>query len=494
MRCLGVRHSAVLMLLGAALLLPHHHGYSQAKETQASPFSLRLPLSLEWNESFNPLTLNKLAVDGFKFQGGQKNFKMQYSMQAPAVLGGKQFAWMPGGYQTAAFSLFRKWGSIEGFQTVRYSARMVYPGYSRTITGTGVEAPKAIFGARMSAYFLHAAPTSEARQLQNPSITGSIGDQFGFTLARDFKNGAKVRAEWTESLHKPGLTTAQQTTGTFRGTRSAFMLGLDGSLAKTELSTALVLRDEGLANPAAPAYGPAKQNVRASARRKFKKHQLLFTIQSDDQKSALYRGSIDSSVREESAEWTYTNKRLPQIVAFQSLSRQTVAGRWEEEQGYRLSLTRSISRVNASLSLHRALRSDLSTQQPLWDRMVLSADTTIEVRKARRLHLRYETTGMTMNTISQQIMSSALQMDTRVAFWGDKFSLIPTMDFRRQTGTLQAYYLSTARMGLSAQIKVPRWFPGTDFLVNFALNHARVPGLPDWNHTDLTMRWNFKRL
>jgi len=484
----------MLVLLGAALLLPLNHGFAQNNKAEPRAFLPALPFSLEWNESFNPLTPKKLAADGFAFRGGSKNFKMQFSTQAPPILGGKQFSWMPGGYQLAELSLSRKWGSIQGFQSLRYNSRVVVPDSARTISGAGVESPKSILGARLTAYFLHSAPTSTTWREQSSSMTAAAGNQIGFTLARDLRKSGKLLAEWAESWHESSHTAALSPLGSFGGGGlSAFRLGLDGAPAKTELSSTLVIRSEGLTNPAAPVYNPGKKNIRLNVRRKLNGHQVQYSVQMDDQRASSFLRSVYSRILEQTAEWSFTQKGLPRIAASQSLSFQTVAGREEEERGFRLSIARSIRGTNATLSLHRALRSDLGTGRPLWHRTVWSGDATIEIYKTRCFHLRYEGNTMALYPSIQKIMSSVLQLDTRVPVWKNKLSLIPTMDFRVQTGSLPAYFLSTTRMALTAQIKAPRWFPAADFLVNLASSNNSSPGRADWSHTDLNMRWNFKR-
>jgi hypothetical protein len=66
-------------------------------------------------------------------------------------------------------------------------------------------------------------------------------------------------------------------------------------------------------------------------------------------------------------------------------------------------------------------------------------------------------------------------------------------DWLHQHGSLPVSSLSTARFSLSALVKIPRWIPGTDFLIHFTSNHVRSTGRPDWNRADLVMRWNIKR-
>jgi hypothetical protein len=163
MNSISVRSALWQVLLSSTILLQGMNGYAQTNSPKASPFFLPLPVSAEWNESLNPRAPNKLATDGFQFRGGTKNLKMQFSTKAPASLGGKQFPWMPGGYQFGEFSLDRKWGSLSGFRSLRYNEQLVRPDLARTLTGAGLEIPKSFLGTRLAAYFLHADPTREAR-------------------------------------------------------------------------------------------------------------------------------------------------------------------------------------------------------------------------------------------------------------------------------------------------------------------------------------------
>jgi hypothetical protein len=493
MPCIRFCSALMAILLGAVLPLAHHRGFAQANGAKASPWAVAMPVSLEWSESFHPFAEDRFAADGFKFRGGTKNLKMQFSTQAPAILGGKQFSWMPGGYQLAEFSLTRKWGSIQGFRSLRHNTRMVRPDLTRTITGAGLEAPKSILGTDVTAYFLQAMPTSETREAQGQSMAGASGMQAGLTLSRNFRKNARMQAEWTQSWHELQLPDSIQRAKFFGGARRAFMLGFEGTLARIELSTALISREEGLLNPAAPAYGPGTQNIRLNARRRFKGHQFQYGTQADDQGASSILGQASHNLMEQSAGWSYAKKRFPQIAASQTLKRETVQGRHEEERELRLSLAKPLRRIDARLAFVRAMRADLLASRPLWDRLTFSGDATIEIRKGRRLHLQYEANTLEQRTLAQKISSSVLQADTRFALWGEKITLVPTAEFRRQVGSLPAHDMSAARLALAAQIKMPRRIPGTDFLINFASNHVQAPGRPDWNRTDLTLRWNFKR-
>jgi hypothetical protein len=493
MTCIRIRGVVGLALLCSFLVLSRHGGFAQANGAKNNPLNLQLPVSVEWNESLNPRAQNIMAADGFKFRGGTKNFKMQFSTQAPGILGGKQFQWMPGGYQLSEFVLSRKWGSIQGFRSLRYNTRIVQPDLARTITGAGIDVPKSFLGTRLSAYFLHAAPTPEASRSKPNSLAGSEGSQVGLTLARELRKDTKVQAEWAQSQQQSNGFISDNRTGSPGRTRRGLMLRLDSTVVRTEISSSLAVRDEGLANPAAPAYGPGKQNLRLDARRKFRGHQFQYSSQSDDQRASPFLGVAVIDVREHTAGWNYAPKHLPQVSAAQTWSRQTAAGRAEQESGFRMALAKSLRRINASLSLARTMRSDLRISRPLWDRTVLSGDATVEVCKGQRLHVRYESSGMRQHTILQEVSASSLQLDTRVNVWGDKLSLTPTFDLRRQRGSLPVLSLSTARFSLSALIKVPRWIPGTDFLIHFTSNHVGSAGRPDWNRADLVMRWNFKR-
>ena len=488
-----IRSVVGLALLWSFLVLPRHDGFAQASGARNDPLNLRLPVSVEWNESLNPRAQNKMATDGFKFRGGTKNFIMQFSTVAPGILGGKQFPWMPGGYQLSEFVLSRKWGSIQGFQTLRYDSRIVRPDLARTITGAGIEAPKSFLGTRLSAYFIHAAPISDAGRSKVNYLATSGGSQVGLALARELRKGTRFQAEWAEARQQSHGFLSDDRTGWFGRARRGLMLRFDSTVARTEISSTMAVRDEGLANPAAPAYGPGKQNLRLDARRKFRGHQFQLSAQSDDQRASPFLGVANGDVKEHTVSWNYAPKRLPQVSAAQTWRRQTTAGRAEQESGSRMALAKSVRRISASMALVRTRHSDLRSSRPLWDRTVISGDATVEVRKGQRLHVRYEVSGMNQHPMLLEVSASSLQLDTRVNVWSDKLSLTPTFDSRRQHGSLRALGLATARFSLSAVIKVPRRIPGTDFLIIFSSNHVRSAGQPDWNRADLVMRWNFKR-
>jgi hypothetical protein len=492
MLCHRSRDIAVRILLAAVLFFPCRKGWAQAGGAKSDP-SPALPISLEWNESFHPLAQSKLAVDSFQLRGGSKNLKLQFSTQAPGILAGRQFLWAPGGYQLADFSFTRKWGSIHGFQSLRYDSKRIRPAAARVLTGGGIDLPKSILGTSLAAYYLHASPSDEARQANDLSLTGSRGAQIGLALARDFKKKARLQAEWTESRHESRLSLSKIPPGFFGGARRAFMVGFEGTLARTEFSSALITRDEGLANPAVPSYGPAQRDIRLNARRKFKGHQIQYSVQSNGQRALPLMSIVSHDIMEYSAGWSYAPKRLPQFTAIPTLCRQTVAGRREEERGFRLSLAKTFRRINASLGFFRAARTDMASVRRLWQRTVLSGDAAIEIRKGNRLHFRYEANALEQLALSQKASYSSLQMDTRLGVWKDRLSLSPALDLQRQRGTLPAQRQLSARAALSAAVRLPRRIPGSDLLISLASNHTRSAGRPDWNHIDLAVRWNFKR-
>ena len=400
---------------------------------------------------------------------------------------------MPGGYQLSEFSLSRKWGSIQGFRSLRYNSRIVLPEYARTITGAGLEIPKSLLGTRLAAYFVHAAPTQAAR-LSRRQHPGGIGRfPIRFHSGAVLNKRARFQAELTQAQHENRSFSAIKSGEPSRRARRGLMMRFKGVLARTDFNATFLAKDEGLANPAAPAYGPGNRNFRLDARRKLKGHQLQYSAQSDAQRSAPYRGFPRGDVQEHIASWSYASKRLPQFTASQTWLRQTAAGRPEEERGYRLAVAKSVRKVNASMTLLHALRMDALSSRALWQRTVLAGDATIEICTGRQLHARYETSTMQQLTIRQHVDVSSLQLDTRINLWGEKLSLTPTFDIRRQGGSLPALGQTAARLGLSVQIKVPRWIPGSDFVVHCTANHIRTAGSPDWSRADLTMHWNFKR-
>jgi len=107
--------------------------------------------------------------------------------------------------------------------------------------------------------------------------------------------------------------------------------------------------------------------------------------------------------------------------------------------------------------------------------------------------MRYETSGLRQHMLLQVVSTSSLQFDTRMNVRGDKLSLAPAFDLRRQEGSSPALGLTAARILLCTMVKLPRRIPGTDFLINFAFNHVSSSGYASWNHAELTMRWSFKR-
>jgi hypothetical protein len=484
------RRLFVSALLSSLLVLPGRIGFAQTNGRKTDLLGLPLPLSIEWSESFDLQAQNRLVADRFKFVAGTNNLNLQFSNQAPAFLSGKQFQWLPGGYQLTELALSRKWGSIYGFRSLGYSSRIVRPEFARSFTGAAAEVPRAFLGTRLTAYFLYATP--QAQLSEGTSTAASNGSQVGFTLMRELRKDAKLETEWTQT-HFSSTSSASGSGSAFAGpARRGLRVRLTGTYARTDLNITCKTRDEGLANPAAPTYGPAQRTLSMDVRRKFKKHQFQYSSQLDGQRAVPTLGITVTDVREETFGWTYAPRRLPQISASQTWSRQARAGKPEDEETFRVSLGKSIRRANTSLMFLRGTRADAQSSRPLWERTMLMGDVTVEIRKDERLHAHYETNRLSQPTISQLVSVSSLQFDTRISLRQNRLSLAPVLDMRRQGGSLPAFDQAGIRIALSALIKMPRYLPGTDLLIDLASIHARSTGRPDQDSTELIVRWNFR--
>jgi len=484
------RRLLLIALLSSLLVLPGRIGFAQTNGRKTEFVGLPLPLSIEWSESFDLQAQNRLLANRFKLLAGTSNLNLQFSNQAPAFLGGKQFQWLPGGYQLTELALSRKWGSIYGFRSLGYSPRIVRPEFARTFTGAAAEVPRAVLGTRLSTYYLYAAP--QAQLSEGISAPAPNGSQVGFTLMRELRKDAKLEAEWTQTRFSSSSPTSGNGAAFAGPARRGLLAKLTGTYARTDLNITYRTRDEGLANPAAPTYGPAERTLWVDVRRKLKKHQFQYSSQLDGQRAVRTLGIAVMDVREGTFGWTYTPRRLPLISASQTRSRQARAGKPEDEETFRFSLAKSIRRVNASLMFLRGTRVDTQSSRPLWERTVLMGDATVEIRKDERLHAHYETNRLSQLTISQLVSVSSLQFDTRINLRQNRLSLAPVLDMRKQGGSLPALDRAGIRIALSALIKMPRRIPGTDLLINWASIHTRSTGRPDQDSTELIVRWNFR--
>lgn len=484
------RRLFVSALLSSLLVLPGRTGFAQTKSQKTDLLGLPLPLSIEWSESFDLQSQNRLASDHYKFAAGTKNLNLQFSNQDPAFLSGKQFQWLPGGYQLAELALSRKWGSIYGFRSLGSSPRIVRPQFARSFSGAAAELPRALLGTRLTGYFLYAAP--QGRPSQGASTAASNGSQIGLTLMRELRKGAQLEAEWAQT-HFSSTSSASANGSALAGpARRGLRVRLAGTYARADLNITYKARDEGLANPAAPTYGPAQRTLSMDVRRKFRKHQFQYSSQLDGQRAVPTLGIAVTDVREETFGWTYAPKRLPQISAAQTWSRQAAAGKPEEEETFRVSLGKSIRRANTSLLFLRGTRVDARSSRPLWERTVLMGDIAFEVLKDKRLHAYFEANRLSQPAVSQSVSVSSLHFDTRISLGKNRLSLAPVLDMRRQGGSLPALDQAGVRIALSALIKMPRHLPGTDLLVDLVSIHTRSTGRPDHDSTGLIVHWNFR--
>lgn len=457
-------------------------GFAQAGEKKADLLSLPLRVSLEWNELVNPRAASILVNDGFKLSGGTENLKLQFSTQGPGLLAGRRFQWLPAGYRIGEFGLSRGWGSIRGFRSFGWNPALVRAGSGRRIAGAGVEMPRLLFGMRLGVSILHASSEREAGV-----------SQVGLALAREWKGGARLQAEWAGSplAHAspaPGMQAAHPAR-----MGGGWMVKFDGTPARTRVGLVLVGRGEGPANPAVASYMPAGRDLRIDVRRKFGGHEFLYGGRAEGRRALSVQGLGARSVREDTFVWAWSPGRLPRLAASLYWSRQAAAGSAEQESGTRLSVSRSTRRFGAGITLLRARRSQLFSMRPLWRRTSLSGEVSVEMGKGRRLQVRYETGRMLPAGLLQPLNSYALKADTRLELLGGRLSLLPVLDLAGQRGGSPASGMMVMRASLAARIKPPRWFPATEWLVQLASNHARTGDCFRSSRTDLVFRWNYKK-
>lgn len=166
----------------------------------------------------------------------------------------------------------------------------------------------------------------------------------------------------------------------------------------------------------------------------------------------------------------------------------------ESESTWRLALDKTVRRLNAALSWSNGRRSDTRLSRPIWDRNVISGDANIMVAKGQRVHIRYEANAVRQHAPAQRLASRSLQLDTRVSFMKNRFSLSPSLNVRRQTGTTPELGAQSARFTLAAQIAMPRRMPGTDLSIYFTTHSIQTAGLAAGRRTELVMRWILKRM
>jgi hypothetical protein len=95
---------------------------------------------------------------------------------------------------------------------------------------------------------------------------------------------------------------------------------------------------------------------------------------------------------------------------------------------------------------------------------------------------------------SQLVSSETLQINTRLAFLADRLALLPAVDYRHHRDSRGTLDSSLLNFVLSTIVKLPRYVPGTELLINFSSHRLTAMGTPDRSSAGLTLHWNFKRL
>lgn len=479
------RHFAALFIgLFLALVCPALRAQSQDKKQDS--FVLPPFLKSELIQHINPWDrLGKFNTDRFKLSVGSKTYSFQLSNEAPALLSGKQFLGLPGGYDLAEFRLTKKWASLSAFRSTGYNRRYVQSSTARQLTGLALAMPKSFWGTQLSGYLLQASPNNPANG--DPATPGN-GTQTGFTLVRSFKRNFRLQTELSQfwqAVRSPGKQN-EQTRGLFTQ--------LTGKLAGADMSATYRKQGEGFVNPAIPLRGRGRGLFAVNVRRTHKKLQLEYTSQLDSmaESRALSLASLD--IHTESVRWTYSPKLWPQFSAIGMWIRQELARKPQSENNLRFSANKALKRFTLGMAYLRGSRTDAMTFQPLWETWGLVGDASVEIQKNRRLNIHYETNNLALHQTSQLLFTQTLQFNTRFSFLTDKLSFVPTVDYRHQQDNLGSVNLSLVNIVLSVLVKLPRHVPGTEVLLSFSSHHLSALAQQQQNSAGFVVQWNFKHL
>ena len=459
--------------------------FAQAPAQSAQPSSIA-PLKLEFSQHFDPWDpRGRTAVDSFKLGTTVRTAAIQYSSQAPAFLGGKQFPAIPGGYSILELLLKTKWGALQAFRSTGYSTRLLSRGSARNLTGTVVDVPKAVFSSNLSGYFVRASPS-------DPAVPGAppTTSQAGIVLARDLGKRLSLAAEWTRSWQE-GKAGALGRPG------GGLFLRARGNLAHTEATVTYRVQGQGFTNPAMPVAGPRRMLQALDLSRTYKKHQIQYGRQLDALGATHFLSVPFSENRQDGIRWIYSPKVWPQLSASRMWSVQRSRGVWQEQNDTRLAVSKALKKITLALAHLRSGRSDALALRPVWGRVALVGDAGIEIQKNSRLNLHYESNAFTVLHPSQAFVhTDVLQSSTRLAFLGGKLALMPAVDVCRQRDRRGTTQSSSQRMLLSALVKIPARMMGTgsDLLISFRSQHAKALGRPGQDSIGLVVQWSVKRL
>ncbi len=143
--------------------------------------------------------------------------------------------------------------------------------------------------------------------------------------------------------------------------------------------------------------------------------------------------------------------------------------------------------------LVRARHSDLVRRRTLWDRRALATEFSFEMRRDRRLNVRYEADDMIPAGSPAALRAHVLKAEAFGEAWGGRLSLAPVLDLVARKGASGAPAATALRAAISVKIVPPHWFPGTDWVIRWAASRTPAAGHGPHTLTDLVFRWSLKR-
>lgn len=489
MSCLSTRGTAARILALAGML---GCGAAWARENRSGQGAVALPLRLtmEWTELFNPAAKTRLANESFAMGVGARNLKLQYSTRAPAALGGMQFQWLPAGYRLAEFGASGKWGTFGAFRSMGINRVFGQAGMPGAVEGAGVELPRALLGVRLKGSALHSSAREGVGRAGAGQGSGEGASQIDLALSREWKDGARLRMEWSRSALASRVPGEDGAIVHRIRSGDAWMVRFEGAPMRNEVAVALTDRDAGFVNAAVPSLVAGGGDLRVDIGRKVGGQRFQYSARSDWLRRPHAPGDREPRAREDTIAWSWSRAPLPRMEVSRYRSRRTASGAGEGEDGLRVSLGRAFGRLRAAGLFVRARRTDLLLRRTIWDRKALSGEFMFEMGGGGKLDVRYEAVDLMPAGSVAPLRTRILKADACVEAWGKRISLAPVMELVGQGGDRAATAL---RAALGIRVVPPHWFPGSDWVIRFAASRSASPGHSARTLTDLTFRWSFKR-
>ncbi len=468
--------AAGFRLLGWVMLTAAPVAQGQMREERPPPISLA---AVRWEISQHVSVLRapkKPVTDRFSFATEIRDLSLFYSSQTPSIIGHKEFAALPGGYQLAGAALKQGWGSISAFRSTGFMGGVDIGRLANRVAYLGGEVSRAPLSTRVSAYVLRAAATS--------GRSSPAGSQAGLEVSREYGRGSKVSAEWSHARlqEEPNGRTHPRN-------RNAIYVKWAGPSPLGEAQLVLRLRGDGFGNPAVALAPQAVRFVAMTLQRKLYGHQLVYSCQFDSREQALAGGTGAADTRREDLAWAYAARFLPRLSLAGSWIRENRTGRPEAESSLTVGASRKILRLQLSLAHTASQRQDVSSSASIARRSGLVAATVAEISPGRRVEVRYERNGSSCGRPATDLLSSRLRIQSGVATFGNRISLSPALDYRqlRRAGGAE---ISSATLSLSAQLPTPRRFRVGVLSLMFATGSSGFQR--EQSSTDVIVRWGLK--